>query len=117
MHFEAAFRSTPTRIYKVAWQHLSSHVGDEYAERTGRRRIAYTRNELAGGISERLGERWRAYGEIGWGYSLKNNDLQEPGRVQGGRNSNCREANDCSTSNGTLPWTSRPCRRATGDLI
>ena len=117
MHFEAAFRSTPTRIYKVAWQHLSSHVGDEYAERTGRRRIAYTRNELAGGISERLGERWRAYGEIGWGYSLKNNDLQEPGRVQGGRNSNCREANDCSISNGTLPWTSRPCRRATGDLI
>jgi len=84
MHLETSFRSTPTRIYKVAWQHLSSHVGDEYAERTGRQRIAYTRNELAGGISERIGDRWRAYGEIGWGYSLKNDDLQEPGRVQGG---------------------------------
>ena len=118
MHFEAAFRSTLTRIYKVAWQHLSSHVGDEYAERTGRRRIAYTRNELAGGISERIGERWRAYGEIGWGYSKKNDNLQEPGRLQGGGwNSNCRDASDHRNSIGMLPWTSRPCRRATGDLI
>ena len=55
---------------KVASRHASSHVGDEYAERTGRTRIVYTRNELAGGISQKIDDWWRAYGEVGWGYSL-----------------------------------------------
>lgn len=64
--------------------HTSGHVGDEYAERTGRRRIDYTRHELAAGMSWTINERWRTYAEAGWGYYLRNEDLQEPGRIQFG---------------------------------
>jgi hypothetical protein len=68
--------------FKLGMHHTSSHVGDEYAERTGRRRIDYTRHELAAGISWAMDEHWRYYAEAGWGYYLNNDDLQEPGRMQ-----------------------------------
>jgi hypothetical protein len=69
---------------KLGINHISSHVGDEYAERTGRLRIGYTRHELVWGMSYAITARWRAYVEAGWGYDLKNDILQEPGRVQTG---------------------------------
>lgn len=69
---------------KLAMQHDSSHVGDEYMERTGRERINYTREEWAAGISYRFFDLFRIYGEGGYGYDLRNDALQEPGRVQGG---------------------------------
>jgi hypothetical protein len=65
-------------------KHTSSHVGDEYAERTGRRRIGYTREELVAAVSRRFSSCCRAYLEGGWGYELRNQDLQEPGRAQVG---------------------------------
>jgi hypothetical protein len=65
-------------------KHTSSHVGDEYAERTGRRRIDYTREELAVAVSRRLDRCCRAYVEGAWGYELRNQDLQAPGRAQVG---------------------------------
>ena len=67
---------------KVAVLHTSSHVGDEYAERTGRRRIGYTREELVVGVSRSLGERWRAQVEAGWAYDLRNEELQEAERLR-----------------------------------
>lgn len=67
---------------KFGMLHISSHVGDEYAERTGRQRIGYTRHELVTGISWAMDERWRIYAEGGWGYSLSNRELQKPGRMQ-----------------------------------
>lgn len=70
--------------FKLGVYHTSSHVGDEYVERTGRRRIGYTREELTAGVSWRRGERWRLYAEGGWGYDLRNETLQEPGRGQVG---------------------------------
>jgi hypothetical protein len=63
-------------------KHVSSHVGDEYAERTGRRRIGYTREELAAGASWSFAPRWRGYAEAGWGYATKKEIGQEPGRLQ-----------------------------------
>lgn len=65
-----------TRLY-----HTSSHIGDEYAERTGRRRIGYTREEADIGAAWRRG-RVLVYAETGWGYDLRNEELQEPGRGQ-----------------------------------
>jgi hypothetical protein len=64
-------------------------VGDEYAERTGRKRIGYTREELVAGVSWPLGRRWRTYAEAAYGYTGRAEDrdgdeLQEPGRVQWG---------------------------------
>lgn len=69
--------------FKLAVLHLSAHVGDEYAERTGRTRIDYTREELAFGLGWRLTRGWRAYAEGGYGYYLLTEE-QQPWRVQGG---------------------------------
>lgn len=70
--------------FKFGVLHDSSHVGDEYMERTGRKRIGYTRHELAAGASWSPDERFRTYGEAAWGYELSNKHLQEPGRIQFG---------------------------------
>jgi len=69
--------------WKLGVLHVSSHLGDEYAERTGRVRINYTREEVALGISRRLPHRLRAYAEAGVAYNTRAED-QEPWRVQGG---------------------------------
>lgn len=69
---------------KLATKHDSSHVGDEYAEDTGRKRINYTRQELVFGVSLAALTHWRLYGEAGYGWDLRNEDLQEPWRVKGG---------------------------------
>ncbi len=67
---------------QIGTKHVSSHVGDEYAERTGRRRIDYTREELAAGAIWSVTPRWRTYAEAGWGFSPKEEVGQEPGRLQ-----------------------------------
>ncbi|MDH3975050.1 MAG: DUF1207 domain-containing protein [Deltaproteobacteria bacterium] len=67
---------------KFGLLHTSSHIGDEYAETTGRKRINYTRQELLAGISLAIDAKWRTYAEGGWGFDLRNEELQEPGRVQ-----------------------------------
>jgi|GEM_PF-693605 len=69
---------------KTGIQHDSSHVGDEYAERTGRKRINYTRAEVVFGSSFSFLEHWRVYGEGGHAYDMRNEELQEPWRVEGG---------------------------------
>ncbi len=69
---------------KVGVLHTSSHVGDEYAERTGRRRIGYTREELVVGVSRSIRQRWRAQAEGGWAYDLRNEELQKAERLRVG---------------------------------
>ena len=64
--------------------HDSSHVGDEYAERTGRERIRYTRAEWLLGVSWSFFEKWRTYAETGYAYDVRNKDLMEPFRLQYG---------------------------------
>ena len=70
--------------YKIALSHDSSHLGDEYIERTGRLRIGYTRHELSAGVSRLLNDNWRTYAEAAWGFLLSNEELQKPGRFQCG---------------------------------
>ena len=69
---------------KLATQHDSSHVGDEYAERTGRKRINYTRAEVVFGLSLGFLTNWRVYGEAGYAYDRRNLELQKPWRLEGG---------------------------------
>jgi hypothetical protein len=64
--------------------HDSSHVGDEFTERTGRTRVDYTREELAVGVSRYLGRSWRVYVEGGWAYEEGNDAIQDPWRLQAG---------------------------------
>jgi len=70
--------------FKFGVLHDSSHVGDEYMERTGRKRLGYTRHELAAGASWFPDERFRTYLETAWGYEQSNEQLQKPGSVQVG---------------------------------
>jgi hypothetical protein len=53
----------------VAWKihlyHLTSHLGDEYVERTGAKQVAYHLEEAAAGISWDIGTGSRIYGEAG----------------------------------------------------
>jgi hypothetical protein len=69
--------------FKLALLHCSAHVGDEYAERTGRQRVDYTRDELSIGFGHRLSPRWRAYGEVAVAYHQLSEE-QAPWRAQAG---------------------------------
>lgn len=79
-----SFRPSDTLAYKFGLHHVSSHVGDEFVERTGRLRINYTRGEWLAGISWRINDRWRTYGELGNATDMRNDELQEPWRAQAG---------------------------------
>lgn len=70
--------------WRLAYLHTSSHVGDEYAERTGRKRIGYTRSEWIAAIGWRFLPKWRTYAEVGYANNPKESALQEPLRVQTG---------------------------------
>jgi hypothetical protein len=80
----ATAAARPGLQLKAGVMHTSSHVGDEYAERTGRRRIGYTREEAVAGVSWQAAPRWRLYGEAAWGYLLRLEERQQPGRLQAG---------------------------------
>lgn len=80
--FMLEMRSQSSLAHKLGIHHVSSHVGDEYAERTGRLRINYTRLEARYGLAWSVTPHWLTYGEAGFGYDLRNEDLQEPWRIQ-----------------------------------
>ena len=69
---------------RLALNHDSSHIGDEYIEETGRLRLNYTREEIAGGLSYRFQQNYRIYGEAAHAHHLGNDDFQAPWRIQGG---------------------------------
>jgi hypothetical protein len=85
-HYGLLVTGVPVKglAFKAALLHVSSHVGDELMERTGRRRIGYTRQELAAGVSWFVNGRWRVYTEAGKAVSMSNEDLQRPWRMQAG---------------------------------
>lgn len=80
--FLVSSEARPGVHLQLGAKHISSHVGDEYAERTGRRRIDYTREELTAGAAWSFAPRWRTYAEAGWNYEPKEDIGQEPGRLQ-----------------------------------
>jgi hypothetical protein len=89
--FMLEMRPSEMLAHQFAVHHVSSHVGDEYAERTGRLRINYTRQEVRYGAAWTFMPHWLAYGELGYGYDLRNEDLQEPWRAEvGGQYENSR---------------------------
>lgn len=67
---------------KLAYYHLSSHVGDEYlVSHPGFQRINYSRDTLVLGQSYYLTADWRIYGEAGWAFY---SDVSEPWEFQFG---------------------------------
>jgi len=68
--------------YRIGVHHISSHIGDELAERTGRTRINYTRQETRLGLMWLFKSHWQSYAEIGWGHDLRNKTVQQPWRTE-----------------------------------
>jgi hypothetical protein len=57
--------------FRFGSQHDSSHIGDEYSERTGRDRIHYTREEAIFGVVWNHTPKTTFYSELGWGNGLR----------------------------------------------
>ena len=53
--------------FRIGSKHDSSHIGDEYSDRTGIQRIHYTREDAILGVSWELMPRWVLYSELGYG--------------------------------------------------
>lgn len=67
---------------KVAYYHLSSHVGDEYLlKHSGFNRLNYSRDVLVLGHSLYPAENWRVYAEVGYAFYV---DVAEPWEFQFG---------------------------------
>ena len=58
--------------------------GDEYAKRTGRKQISYTREEFLTRIQINLNPQWQYYLEAGYGYNTDEKPLQYYKRAQTG---------------------------------
>ena len=70
------------QTWKLHLSHITSHLGDEFAEREGRTRIPYARNEIAPGLLYQIMDSWRVYGEFGWGFKI--GEPNKPWRVMAG---------------------------------
>jgi len=85
---------------KFGIRHDSSHRGDEYIERTGLARINYTREEIVLGLSRPLFSNLRVYAEGAYAHDLRNAEVQEPWRAQGG----LEYEDDDRFRNGRMGW-------------
>jgi hypothetical protein len=78
-----SWKIRPAIGFRIGTLHDSAHIGDEYAERTGRERIGYTREELVAGMSWSFSHGWRTYAEVGHAHG-DIDDFQARWRLQGG---------------------------------
>lgn len=76
------YKPRPDLAFRFGTLHDSAHVGDEYAQRTGRSRVGYTREELVLGVSWQATRSWRTYFEVG--SQFNGDDFQERWRAQSG---------------------------------
>lgn len=83
-HLSLAWSDGEGLALKLGTFHDSSHVGDEYAERTGRTRVGYTREEVVLGASRAFSRQWRLYAEAGRAYHRSNKELMDLWRGQAG---------------------------------
>ena len=65
---------------KISYEHTSTHVGDEYAESTGRRQTPHVRDEIVFGLSRHFTEELRLYGQVG--YSFVTSDVVGEDRMR-----------------------------------
>lgn len=80
-----SWRLSERLSFRGGLYHVSSHVGDEYIEKTGRTRIGYTRAEWLFGVSYEFADGFRVYGEGAWGGDNSNEFIDKhPPRVQAG---------------------------------
>ena len=81
---QAVYKYHDNFVWRFGTKHYSSHLGDEYIERTGRTRINYTRNEVRAGLAWMFQQYSTYYVDVAITYEIGNAVLQEPWRVQTG---------------------------------
>jgi hypothetical protein len=81
--FPIVSRAGPIALKLHPW-HMTSHLGDEFIERTGRKRFVYARNELALGLSWDLAEDGESRVYMEAGYAFERGDVNEPLRFMAG---------------------------------
>ncbi len=77
-----SLRQNEQLAYRFGSKHISSHIGDELIENTGRQRINYTRQEWRLGVAWSFADNWLSYVDAGKGYGLRSKVLQAPWRAQ-----------------------------------
>lgn len=81
---QGVFRYHDNFAWRAGTKHYSSHIGDEYIERTGRERIGYTRNELRAGFAWDFAEHYMYYSDIAYAVALHDKTYQDHWRAQAG---------------------------------
>lgn len=84
MALSLEIRNSEAFAHHFGVHHTSSHIGDEFIERTGIKRINYTREEIRYGLMWFMSPHWQSYIEIGKAYHLGNNTLQKQWRHEVG---------------------------------
>lgn len=79
-----SYRRSDSLAYRFGLYHNSSHIGDEYIERTARERINYTREETLLGMQYTLTPDWQYYLETGIARTQDSKPLQKRHRLQTG---------------------------------
>jgi hypothetical protein len=79
----ATYRLADTLAAKLAYQHDSAHLGDEYVAKTGRARLGYKRDEVVLGVMVDPSRHVRVYTELGRAFHLGSPELA-PWRAQSG---------------------------------
>jgi len=82
MALSLEMRNSNAFAQRLGIHHISSHIGDELIERTGLKRINYTRQEMRYGLMWFMLPHWQSYVEIGKSYDLRNKTLQKPWRSE-----------------------------------
>lgn len=80
MALSLEIRNSEAFAHRFAVHHTSDHIGDELIERTGIKRINYTREEIRYGLMWFISPHWQSYIEIGKAYHLGNTTLQQQWR-------------------------------------
>ena len=84
MALSLEMRNSEAFAHRFGIHHISSHVGDELIERSGIKRINYTRQEIRYGLMWFMSPHWQSYAEIGKGHNLLNKTLQKLWRSEVG---------------------------------
>lgn len=74
--FHLSYDTGTPFLVKLGLRHLSAHLGDEYEEKTGGRRMNYTREDVSLALAYRLRDGSALYVEYGYAYHLGNPDVQ-----------------------------------------
>lgn len=82
MSLSLEMRFNQALAHRVGLHHISSHIGDELIERTGIKRINYTRQEIRYGLTWFMSPHWQSYIELGKAYDMRNKLLQKRWRSE-----------------------------------